>query len=149
MKSFHPSAATRPPGITLVELTVVLCVLITLISVTFVAASVWRKGSERAQCIMTLYHVQLAVRSYQNLSGAEPGAHPPVAFGTYDIGQHLLEKGYIGNDLYSSITGQRSCQGGGTYERTSADTFPKIGELYMECSLATNGNHLPDAHNAW
>jgi len=149
MKSFPSPPARGPRGITLVELTVVLCVLVTLIGITFIASSVWRKGSERAECIMTLYHVQLAVRSYQNLSGSEPGARPPVAYGTYDIGRHLLERGYIGNDLYTAIIGQKACQGGGTYERTEADMFPKIGQLYLECSLASNGNHMPDAHDAW
>ena len=149
MKSSHPSRAPGLRGITLLELTVVLCVLMTLLGITFIASSVWRKGSERAECIMTLYNVQLAVRSYQNLSGGEAGGHPAVAYGTYDVARHLLEKGYIGNDLYSAAIGEKNCQGGGTYERPEADMFPKVGELYVECSLAGDGKHIPEAHDSW
>ncbi|BCU76359.1 hypothetical protein [Luteolibacter sp. LG18] len=149
MKSSHPSRAPGARGITLLELTVVLCVLMTLLGITFIASSVWKKGAQRGECIMTLYSVQLAVRSYQNLSGAEAGGHPTVAYGTYDIARHLLEKGYIGGDLYSAAVGEKTCQGGGTYDRPDANVFPKVGDLYLECSLAGDGKHAPDSHASW
>ncbi|MGC4013161.1 MAG: hypothetical protein QM755_01395 [Luteolibacter sp.] len=149
MRSPLPLPAARPRGITLIELTVVLCVLLTLVGITYVASTVWRKGAGRAECIMTLYHVQLAVRSYQNLSGAQPGNHPEVAEGSYDIGLHLLKRGFIGNDLYDSIQGLKPCQGGGTYACDDVNTFPQVGQLYMECSLAGEGKHVPNAYDGW
>jgi len=49
-------------GMTLLELTVVILVLLSLISILFVGARQWKKGSDRAGCIMLQRNIQQAVR---------------------------------------------------------------------------------------
>ena len=55
------------PGVTLIELTVVILVLLTLIGVLFVGAQIYREGADRSACILNIRNIQLAVRSNQNL----------------------------------------------------------------------------------
>lgn len=63
----------RAKGMTLLELTVVILVLLSLISILFIGARAWKKGSDRAASILTIRNVQQAVRSYSNMNGYNPG----------------------------------------------------------------------------
>ena len=56
-------------GMTLLELTVVILVLLSLISILFIGARAWKKGSDRAASILQIRNVQQAVRSYANMNG--------------------------------------------------------------------------------
>lgn len=64
----------RASGMTLLELTVVILVLLSLISILFVGARAWKKGSDRAANIMVVRNIQQAVRSYQNMNNINQGA---------------------------------------------------------------------------
>jgi prepilin-type N-terminal cleavage/methylation domain-containing protein len=44
----------RKTGMTLLELTIVILVLLTLVSILFIGARAWKKGSDRAANIMNL-----------------------------------------------------------------------------------------------
>lgn len=59
-------------GMTLLELTVVILVLLSLISILFIGARAWKKGSDRAASILQIRNVQQAVRSYSNMNGKNP-----------------------------------------------------------------------------
>lgn len=61
---FHPQSAK---GVTLLEMTVVILVLLMLISVLFLGARAWKRGSDRAQNIVNIRNAQQAARSHQNL----------------------------------------------------------------------------------
>ena len=63
MKMTHTNKAKRTKGMTLLELTVVILVLLSLISVLFIGARAWKKGSDRAACILNIRNFQQAVRS--------------------------------------------------------------------------------------
>ncbi len=54
---------------TLLELTVVILVLLSLISILFIGARAWKRGSDRAICIIHIQSAQKGVRSYANLYG--------------------------------------------------------------------------------
>jgi len=54
---------------TLIEITVVILVLLTLISVLFIGANIYKKGADRAACILNIRNVHQAVRAHQNLNG--------------------------------------------------------------------------------
>ena len=149
MQSTPPPRACLRRGLTLIEMSVVILVLLTLVSVLFMAAQSWKRGSDRAACIITLRNVQVAVRSYQNLYGYNQGGHPYAEYGTQDIARHLMEKGYIEQDLYKTAIGQKTCSGGGTYQRQSPDVFPLSGVLYAQCSLAAGANHVPTNASDW
>jgi type II secretory pathway pseudopilin PulG len=133
----------------LLELTVCIAVLLSLITIAFVGSRSWKRGSDRAACVMALRNVQVAARSYQNLYGYNYGGSPYAENGSRDIARHLFEKGYIEKPLYDLANGAGNCPGGGSYIRLTPDTFPEAGVLYMSCSLAAPENHRPASMADW
>lgn len=73
MKLTQTKNVKSKAGMTLLELTVVILVLLSLISILFVGARAWKKGSDRAANIMNLRNVQQAVRGHQNMNGLNVG----------------------------------------------------------------------------
>ncbi len=134
---------------TLVELTVMIAVLLGMTSVLFVGARSWKRGSDRAGCVVNIRNVQMAVRSYQNVYGYAPGSSPTPEYGTQDIARHLYEKAFIVNGLYDAVEGSKPCPGGGVYQAPAKDQFPLPGELYVTCSLAGTEKHGPKDHGDW
>lgn len=65
-------------GMTLIELTVVILVLLSLISVLFIGARAWMRGSDRANAALLIRNAQQGVRSHTNIMGVET----PSAGGT-------------------------------------------------------------------
>lgn len=125
-------------GITLLELTVVILVLLSLVSSLFLGAQAWNRGSDRTMCIMNLHIVQKGVCSYSNLHGHLPGQSVTG-----------LQSRIFG--LGNFIEEIPECPASGTYTMGptyGADTIPPVEEIYMECSLVAAG-HLPDDHGAW
>ncbi|MFC5049934.1 type II secretion system protein [Rubritalea spongiae] len=59
-----------PKGVTLIELSVVIAVILVLISVLFVGASYYRTSASRAACIVSQSNIEKAVESYANISQA-------------------------------------------------------------------------------
>ena len=133
----------------LLEITVVIAVLLSLTSVLFLGARAWKSGAARAGCIANIRNVQQSVRSYQNLYGYRPGGMPYAEGGTQVIAVHLHSKGYINDPQFSAIQGSETCAGGGTYERDHPDTFPLIGDLYVECSLESTKDHVLPENIEW
>lgn len=124
---------------TLLEMTVVILVLITLISVLFFATRSWKRGSDRVICLINIQAVQKAVRSYSNLYGYAPGGTAPN-----------LQNQIIGLGKFIEATPNCPAAGSYTYGPTyGPDTIPPIGELYMECSLSTTDDHIPTLTGDW
>jgi hypothetical protein len=124
---------------TLLEMTVVILVLLGLITTLFFGTQAWKRGSDRAICIINIQNVQKGVRSYSNLYGFEPGTSAPG-----------LQSQIIG--LGRFVEGTPECPGNGSYTYGpvyGADTIPPTGELYLECSLKTTGAHIPDDPSSW
>lgn len=144
-----PPRVVRHRGLTLLEVTVVITVLLALVSIMFVGARSWKRGSDRANCILTQRNVQVATRSYQNLYGYNYGGRPYAERGTQDILEHLRNKGYIEEPTYEQARGSAPCAAAGTYSRLVPDIFPPEGVLYMVCSLADSDNHKPSTHHDW
>ena len=69
MKLTNTLSMKRKSGMTLLELTVVILVLLSLISILFVGARAWKKGSDRSANILNVRNVQQAVRGHQNMRG--------------------------------------------------------------------------------
>lgn len=63
----------RSKGMTLLELTVVILVLLSLITILFVGARAWKKGSDRSANIMNIRNCQQAMRGYENMYQKEVG----------------------------------------------------------------------------
>lgn len=124
---------------TLLELTVVILVLMTLITTLFFGAQAWKKGSDRALCIIHIQNVQKAVRSYSNLYGFSPGGAATN-----------LQSQVIGLGRFVEST--PICPGNGTYsygQTYGSDTIPPLGELYLQCTLAGTAQHEPPNHPDW
>ena len=124
---------------TLLELTVVILVLMTLITTLFFGAQAWKRGSDRALCIIHIQNVQKAVRSYSNLYGHSPGASVIN-----------LQTQVIGLGRFVEVV--PTCPGNGTYsygQTYGSDTIPPLGELYLQCSLAVTNQHEPPVHSDW
>jgi type II secretory pathway pseudopilin PulG len=147
MRNNLPPGVVRRRGMSLLELTIVILVLLGLVCITFIGARGWKNGSDRASCILTLRDMQMAMRSYQNLYGHDPGDR--LDEGSEDIARHLYEKGYICKRLFDQAAGDATCPSGGTYRCDLPDTFPAPGELYMKCSFSAIESHAPSAHGNW
>jgi type II secretory pathway pseudopilin PulG len=148
------SPQTRPrgsmrSGMTLIELTTFIVILLVLVSVLFISSRAWKRGSDRTGCILTLRNIQVATRSYQNLYGYNYGGRPYAENGTQDIAQHLFQKGYIEQNLYDQARGMKSCPGGGTYRCAVPDVFPQVGQLFLACSLSAAESHMPNSYANW
>lgn len=122
----------RPKGVTLLELTVVILVILSLISILFIGTRSWKRGSDRSGCIMNIRNAQNAVRAYQNSHAVDEGVSLDMT--TVIIGPGL----YIENP---------NCPGGGSYNLLSH--VPYMGELVMTCSLSGSDEHIPMAHTDW
>lgn len=64
MKPTSARITTAKSGMTLIELTVVILVLLSLISILFIGAKAWKKGSDRAANVINIRNVQQAVRGH-------------------------------------------------------------------------------------
>ncbi len=111
-------------GMTLLELTVVILVLLSLISILFIGARAWKKGSDRAASILQIRNVQQAVRSYSNMNGLNPGG----VVATTDI---FGAGKFIENDPTASA---HPAGGSVTYTIAAPTVIPAIGTLYMTAS---------------
>jgi hypothetical protein len=101
-------------------------------SVMFVGARAWKRGSDRAGCIMNIRNVQQATRSYQNMNGLKIGDPLPLA--------RIIGPGQF-------IETNPRCPAGGAY--TFSKKIPEIGDLACECEHAQSENHTPASHGDW
>ncbi len=134
MKLTTTLTTKRNAGMTLLELTVVILVLLSLISILFVGARAWKKGSDRAACILNIRNVQQAVRGHQNM-------HNKLAADTLDSAV-----------IYSATAADAYlkppvCPGAGTY--TAGTSYGAPGTLYLACSLAVSAEHIPTGSGDW
>ena len=118
---------------TLLELTVVILVLLSLVSILFLGARAWKKGSDRSCCVMNIRNTQQAVRAYQNMYQIPTGAALE------------LEGTVIGPGKF--IERPPRCPSGGEYE--PAGVMPPQGSLAISCNLASSQGHNPPVNSDW
>jgi type II secretory pathway pseudopilin PulG len=106
-------------GMTLIEISLVIALLLGLISVVFLGLGSYRKGADQARCKMQLAAVQKAVRSHANFQNLAAGA--AVVAGT-DI--------FVAG---STMEVAPICPSAGTY--AWAGTVPAIGTPYGDCNF--------------
>lgn len=138
MKLTNSQTMKRKSGMTLLELTVVILVLLSLISILFIGARAWKRGSDRAGCILNQRNTQQAVRSYANMNNLNPG----------DSASGWKAK-IVGQGLF--IEKEPDCpapDGGYTW---AADTeIPALGTLAIVCDLSADpDNHQPADSDGW
>ena len=131
--------AKAKSGMTLIELTVVILVLLSLISILFVGARAWKRGSDRAGCIMNIRNVQQGMRSFQNMNGHNPGESVTDA-----------QAEIIGTGMFVETTPICPSEADAVDNYTiGGNVLPIVGDLYMVCSEATDLKHEPVTHLDW
>jgi prepilin-type N-terminal cleavage/methylation domain-containing protein len=85
MKLTNTLSLKRKSGMTLLELTVVILVLLSLISILFVGARAWKKGSDRSANLMNIRNCQQAMRGFENMRTDTT----ITAFGQTDLEEYM------------------------------------------------------------
>jgi prepilin-type N-terminal cleavage/methylation domain-containing protein len=127
MKLTNTRISKNKSGMTLLELTVVILVLLSLISILFVGARAWKKGSDRAGCILNIRNVQQAVRGYIN---THPGLGAPAEADIYTTDGTAYMK-------------TPACPASGVYSYAVASADPAPGTIFLTCGLAASDEHVP------
>jgi type II secretory pathway pseudopilin PulG len=129
----------RASGMTLLELTVVILVLLSLISILFIGARAWKKGSDRAASILTIRNVQQAVRSFSNMNGHNAG--DTVA----SLNADLFGAGkFIENDP-TAVGAGHPAGTGYAYTATAPTVIPAVGTLYLSVTGTDAADYMPTA----
>ncbi len=128
-----------PPGMTLIEITLVIAILLSLIAVLFLGVAAYKKGTDRAKCIINITSVQKVARSYANLSQLA-------------IGDNLLIGDIAGAN--KMLARAPTCPDSGVYTFQATVPAKAAGvaatELYLSCSLATaTEKHVPKLYSGW
>ncbi len=120
----------RNSGMTLLELTVVILVMLSLVLILFIGARAWKKGSDRASNIMNIRNVQQAVRGHANVNGMMVGA-------LLDVAQ------IVGSGKYVRFLTPPAVEISYTY----GTTVPATGTLYLTATYAGSaaGDYAPAA----
>jgi len=119
MKLTNTQTMKRKSGMTLLELTVVILVLLSLISILFIGARAWKKGSDRAANILNIRNVQQAVRAHANVRALEIAA-PLASTEIVGTGKYLNSVSAPNTDI----------------SYTYGDAVPAIGTLYLIAAYA-------------
>jgi hypothetical protein len=126
---------------TLIELSVIVVVSLTLLGMVFIGVRSWKRGADRVSCVMNIYQTQMAVRSLANMSGLAPGTDTASLRNPIDVKAQL-----VGTGGYLPV--EPKCPGSGTYQ-FGGNKIPRRGELYLSCSLAEAGQHVPNDYQTW
>jgi len=121
MKLTNTHTMKRKSGMTLLELTVVILVLLSLISILFIGARAWKKGSDRAANILNIRNVQQAVRAHANIRALNIGDALIASTDIVGSGKYLNSVSAPNTDI--------------TY--TYGATVPAIGSLYLVAAYAS------------
>jgi type II secretory pathway pseudopilin PulG len=116
--SINRSRRLRPAGMTLIEISLVIALLLGLIAVVFLGIGSYRKGSDKAKCKMQLAAAQKAVRSQANFQNLDINA----TFATTDA-----------FGAGKALENEPTCPSGGTYTWTGA--IPAIGAAFGACDF--------------
>jgi type II secretory pathway pseudopilin PulG len=135
MKLTNTLTMKRKAGMTLLELTVVILVLLSLISILFVGARAWKKGSDRSANILNLRNAQQAVRGHANMNPDVTTINEDVIFGPADDGVN----GYLRKP--AAPTGVTSYAGGTT---NPAPGVLWLTATYTDSSLAPAATTIND-----
>src|SRR4029078_9137719 len=114
----YRSRRFKAAGMTLIEISLVIALLLGLIAVVFLGIGSYRKGSDKAKCRMQLAAAQKAVRSQANFQNLDTGS----VFATTDA---------FGPG--KALENEPTCPSGGTY--TWVGTIPGIGAAYASCDF--------------
>lgn len=119
MKTTPPHTKARS-GMTLLELTVIILVVLSLIGILMIGVTAWKRGSDRSANILNLRNVQQAVRAHANTRNL-------------NIGDPCPSSDIVGAGRYiESVTPPNASI---TY--TYSANVPAFGSLYLQAAYTT------------
>ena len=127
-----PHLSKNHQGLTIIELTIVVVVILGLILSLFIGARAFIEGTNRSRCLVNQRDIHMAGRCYQNLNG-------------YQIGQAYDPKDVVG--ATGLLLSQTGCPSDGEYEWS--DRIPDFSNLFVTCTLATSDQHHPEDVVGW
>jgi hypothetical protein len=107
---------------TLVEISLVISVLLSLISIIFFGVTSFSEGSARAKCVLRQAKLQKIAISYANLNGLNSGDTVPGIVTT------LVDQKYVAKTP--------TCPGQGTYSFLTH--IPSLNEKFVTCSIPSH-----------
>ena len=122
---------------TLIEITLVIAILLSLIAVLFLGVAAYKKGADRAKCILNITTVQKTMRSYANLNEKEETDACVIG--------DLAGAGKM-------LAISPSCPDGTgsyTFGAVIPSASTSYADLYTVCSLAGSENHQPKNAVGW
>jgi type II secretory pathway pseudopilin PulG len=136
MKLTNTHSMKRKSGMTLLELTVVILVLLALISILFVGARAWKRGSDRAGCLINIRNLQQAMRGDQNMRNSAPD------------GPGLVGANIVGNNT-AYITNAPLCptDKASAYALLGDGNYPPLGTLYATCTSGEAATHVYETND--
>ena len=142
MKLTNTQNMKSKSGMTLLELTVVILVLLSLISILFIGARAWKKGSDRAGCILNIRNTQQAVRGFMNMhDNTLPTANADIFGAT----------GYIKEPICPSDTAAtKTITTSYTYSAAAVNTTATTAgaNLALTCKIDAT-THVPTDAASW
>lgn len=122
---------------TLIELTVVILVLLTLISVLFIGAQAYKNAADRSACILNIRNFHQGVRAFQNTDSAAVGA----AITRGDI---------VGAEKFVEV--EPTCPTDAAHvDYSLVALYPAVGTSAVTCTTngATAKDHKPKTTAGW
>jgi type II secretory pathway pseudopilin PulG len=121
MKLNNTHTTKRKAGMTLLELTVVILVLLSLISILFIGARAWKRGSDRSANLMNLRNTQQAMRGHENMRTDTTD----TAFDQADLEEYMPFPNNIGT-------------GDDGVAYTAGTNITPVGTLWLQAAYGTN-----------
>ena len=117
---------TKPKGMTLIEITLVIAILLGLIAILFLGIAAYKRGADRSKCILQLSTLEKIAISHGNTYAVDPGAALPNGI--------LVTEGYLPVAY--------TCPDSGTYTYTDVMPIDDSGDTaYCTCNN-TGPTHL-------
>ena len=149
MKLTNIKSKKSNKGMTLIELTVVILVLLSLISVLFIGARAWLRGSDRAAAAVLIRNAQNGVRSHSNIIGLDTppvGGTPLPYTAAYTAELGVAPARALNFEIYGDgkfVENGTNADGaepdhpanGNTFTTTAPDSIPPLTSLYMSSTL--------------
>ena len=135
MKLTNTQTKKSRKGMTLIELTVVILVLLSLISVLFIGARAWMRGSDRANAALLIRNAQQGVRSHANIMGVE-SITTEQDWANVGDGNNLADAvfgpgAFVETDTIGTPPGHPDAGNSFVAAGSSFEHIPPVGDLYM------------------
>ena len=144
-------------GMTLIELTVVILVLLSLVSILIVGGRAWKRGSDRSMSILLIRNTQMGLRSLCQLEGVRDDTYPDLPEALFGF-ERFVFNGIDKNTGMSKPVGElpdHPVKGlSFDFVAGDGDIIPSFGELYI-CTGGSSGlsdlsyNPQPSVYRWW